>query len=114
MAVSFREEHRQAIAFLNQLAGEKARFFGVEIGAFRIDGSLPAPLFRLATQPNDFHAQAATAAKAASEDVSGMGALYAAFWQRSWKKSRPGTPGGPTPAQGRPTTGCSCRHRSRD
>ncbi len=82
MALSFREEHRQAIAFLNDFGGEKGRFFGVEIGAVRIGGSPPAPLFKLAAQPNDFHAQAAAAAKASSEDASGIGALYAAFWER--------------------------------
>jgi hypothetical protein len=46
MALSFREEHRQAIAFLNELGGEKARFFGVEIGAVKIGDSAPAPLLR--------------------------------------------------------------------
>ena len=82
MATSFREEHRQAIAFLNELAGTRARFFAVEVGAVRIGGSVPAPLFTLAAQPNDLHAQAAMAAQAASGDTSGLGALYAAFWQR--------------------------------
>jgi hypothetical protein len=100
MALSFREEHRQAIAFLNELGGEKVRFFGVEIGAVCIDGSPPAPLFKLAAQPNDFHAQAAAAAKASSEGASGIGALYAVFWERflsqlkdrhpTWTRARKG------------------------
>jgi hypothetical protein len=71
---SFREEHRQALAFLNDLGGEKARFFGLEIGAARIGASLPAPLFRVVAQPNDFHAQAAAAARVSSEPPTGRGA----------------------------------------
>jgi hypothetical protein len=92
MALSFREEHRQAIAFLNDLGGENVRFFGVEIGAVRIGGSTPAPLFKLAAQPNDFHAQAAAAAKASSEDASGIGALYASFWERFLDQLKDGHP----------------------
>ncbi len=88
MALSFREEHRQAVAFLNELGGEKVRFFAVEIGAVRIGDSPAAPLFTLAAQPNDFHAQAAAAAKASSEDASGVSAQYAAFWQRFLEQLR--------------------------
>ena len=40
MAPEFREEHRQAIDWLNQATGEEARFFGVEIGAVKIGDSL--------------------------------------------------------------------------
>lgn len=47
MATSFREEHRQALDFLNDLAAGEARFFGVEIGVVWIGDSEPAPLFRL-------------------------------------------------------------------
>jgi hypothetical protein len=82
IALSFREEHRQAIEFLNQLGGEKARFFGIEIGAVRIGDSAPAPQFTVVARPNDAHVRAAADAKASSEDASGKGALYAAFWDR--------------------------------
>lgn len=87
LALSFREEHRQAVAFLNELGREKARFFGVEIGLARIDASAPAPNFRLVVQPNDFHAQASVAATAASE-LSGKGALYSAFWEQFLEQVR--------------------------
>jgi Domain of unknown function (DUF4268) len=100
MALSFREEHRQALAFLNELGGDKARFFGIEIAAVRIGASPPAPLFKVVAQPNDFHAQAAAAAKASSEDASGKGGLYAEFWRRfleelqtrhpTWTRARKG------------------------
>ena len=81
-ALSFREEHRQAIVFLNDLGGERARFFGVEIGAVRIGDSAPAPLSKVVAQPNDFHAQESTTAQVTSQgDASGRGALYQTFWQ---------------------------------
>jgi hypothetical protein len=82
MAPSFRDEHRQAIAYLNDLAGDKARYFAVEITVVRIADSPPAPLFRVVGQPNESHAQASTAAKTGSQDGSGKGALYVGFWTR--------------------------------
>jgi len=81
MATDFREEHRQALDWLNILAEGNARFFGVEIGAVQIADSPPAPLFKLRAQPNDWAAQVATAARASSQ-VTGKGALYAEFWER--------------------------------
>jgi hypothetical protein len=93
MALSFREEHRQAIAFLNDLGGEKARFFGVEIAVARIDTSAPAPLFKVIAQPNDFHAQASEAAKVTASELSGRGALYAAFWERFLEQLKAKHPG---------------------
>lgn len=86
-ALEFREEHRQAIDFLNELGGENVRFFGVEIGVVRIGGSLPAPLFKLAAQPNDWHAQVTVKAKATSES-SGKAALYRDFWTRFLDRAR--------------------------
>jgi hypothetical protein len=79
MATRFREEHRQALDFLNEIAGDDARFFGIEISVVRIDGSAPAPLFRLAAEPNDWHAQFAMATRDAQRS-SGRGPLYLRFW----------------------------------
>jgi hypothetical protein len=79
IAISFREEHRQALDWLNSLAGEGARFFGIEIGTVRIANSPVAPTFTLRAQPNDWHAQLSAAAKSSAQ-VSGKGQLYRAFW----------------------------------
>ena len=80
MATSFREEHLQALDWLNAVAEGNARFFGVEIGAVRIANSPPAPLFTLRAQPYDWYSQTALAAK--STRTSGKGDLYVAFWTR--------------------------------
>ena len=81
MATDFREEHRQALDWLNDLARGDVRFFGIEIGAVRIGDSLPAPLFKLRAQPNEWHAVISTAAKATSEG-GGKAEAYRAFWSR--------------------------------
>ncbi|MBV9662089.1 MAG: DUF4268 domain-containing protein [Acidimicrobiales bacterium] len=85
LATAFREEHRQAVDYLNQLAGENARFFGVRIGVVKIGESSPAPLFELVAQPNDWAAHTATTAKVAAGQA-GKGPLYQEFWTRLLKR----------------------------
>lgn len=92
MATAFREEHRQALDWLNDLAEGNARFFGVEIGAVRIAESPPAPLFKVRAQPNDWHSQVATAAKATSR-ATGKGAYYLQFWTRFLERVHKEHPG---------------------
>lgn len=43
VAAGFREEHRQALDWLNDLAGYRARFFGLEVRAVRIGDSARSP-----------------------------------------------------------------------
>lgn len=80
-APKFREEHRQALDFLNRMTGEDCRFFGVEIAVVRIGDSPAAPLFRLRAQPNDWSAQVSSATKE-TVNQSGKAALYADFWDK--------------------------------
>lgn len=81
IAVSFREEHRQAVDWLNELAGENARFFGIEIGAVRIGDSPVAPILTLRAQPNDWHARLSAIAKSAGQTTA-KEQLYREFWGR--------------------------------
>jgi hypothetical protein len=62
LTTSFRDEHRQALTWLNEHTDENTHFFGVELQVVRIGESVPAPVFRLAVQPNDWQ----KAVKAAS------------------------------------------------
>ena len=48
----FRDEHRQALDWLNQRTGEDTQFFGVTVELWRIADSLPAPHFNVVATPN--------------------------------------------------------------
>jgi hypothetical protein len=79
-APEFRDEHRAALDWLNEHTDEDVRFFGVQISAVRIDGSSPAPLFRLVAQPNDW-TKMVHAEKAASRRVlTPRAAAHEALW----------------------------------
>jgi len=92
LAPVFREEHRQALDFLNDLGADRVRFFGIEIDAVRIGDSPPAPLLRLRAQPNDWHARLADIARGVSQ-ASGKPALYQQFWTRFLERVRVERPG---------------------
>lgn len=92
LAPVFREEHREALDLLNDLGGDRVRFFGIELAVVSIGESTPAPLLRMRAQPNDWHAQVSSAARAASQS-SGKSALYQQFWERCLDLVRQKYPG---------------------
>ncbi len=49
-----REEHRSAIEWLNNKTSKDISFFLIEIHAYKIEDSLPAPKFEVIEKPNDF------------------------------------------------------------
>ena len=49
-----REEHRSAIEWLNNNTAKDINFFLIEIHAYKIGNSDPAPMFQIIEQPNDF------------------------------------------------------------
>lgn len=49
-----RDEHRQAIDWLNNHTDEKIGIFLIEIELWQIGDSLPAPKFNVVSKPNDF------------------------------------------------------------
>ena len=49
-----KEEHKSAIEWLNNNTNGNINFFLIELHAYRIDDSLPAPYFEVVEKPNDF------------------------------------------------------------
>lgn len=99
IATAFREEHRQALDWLNENTGEDVHFFGVELQVVKIGDSPPAPLLNLVAQPNDWQKQVRAATQRSA--VTGKGALYVQFWAKlidrihaehpDWTRSRRGS-----------------------
>ena len=49
-----RDEHRSAIEWLNNNTSKDINFFLIELHAYKIGDSDPAPMFQIIEQPNDF------------------------------------------------------------
>ena len=49
-----REEHRSAIEWLNNNTNNNVNFFLIELHAYKIGNSDPAPMFKVVEEPNDF------------------------------------------------------------
>lgn len=49
-----REEHRSAIEWLNNNTNKELNFFLIELHAYKIGDSLPAPKFEIIEKPNEF------------------------------------------------------------
>lgn len=54
IVASAKEEHASAIEWLNRHTDDDLSFFLVEVHAYKIADSLPAPQFKIIEQPNDF------------------------------------------------------------
>jgi hypothetical protein len=57
IARSFTKEHRSAINWINGLTDESVNFIGVEVEAFKIGDSLPAPDFKVVISPEGWMKQ---------------------------------------------------------
>ena len=100
IATAFREEHRQALDWLNESTGDEAHFFGIELQVVKIGSSDRAPLFNVVAQPNNWQKQVRVATQSGA--VTGKGALYVQFWGRfieqvhtkhpDWTKARAAGP----------------------
>lgn len=77
----FRDEHRQALDWLNQRTGEDTEFFGVVVELWSIAGSPPAPHFRLAATPNGWRKQSLAARSRETSVLSERDAKYQVFFQ---------------------------------
>ena len=76
----FRDQHRQALDWLNNRTGEDTHFFGVVVELWRIDDSRPAPNFKLVAYPNDWRKESAR--KTVTRGTTPKGERYQQFFQK--------------------------------
>ena len=82
VARNFRDEHREALDLLNRHTDEEIEFFGIAVEVWRIDGSRPAPHFRVVSAPNDWRKQSVTSRRAdGTAGLSERNQRYRAFFQ---------------------------------
>ena len=77
LTTEFRDEHRQALDWLNQRTDDSLEFYGVTINVRKIGDSLPAPEFRPVAFPNTWQ----KATKTYDRGVSPGQERYRAFFQ---------------------------------
>lgn len=82
---AFREEHRQALDWLNEHCRD-VDFFGVVVEVLRIDDSAPAVNFRPVAFPNDWSRRSQEVAK--SSELSERAQAYQEFFERLLERLR--------------------------
>jgi hypothetical protein len=81
VATKVREEHRQALTWLNERTHEGVLFFGVEVELLRIGESKPAPHFKVVVAPNDWQkAQSTRTGQAGRAQPREKQERYGQFW----------------------------------
>ena len=75
----FRDEHREALTWLNEISSEDVNFFGVEIEILEINGQY-APNFKLVVQPNTWQKSRAVAKQSGGGQVSEKMLMYQSYF----------------------------------
>ncbi|MEK7600068.1 MAG: DUF4268 domain-containing protein [Patescibacteria group bacterium] len=96
-----RQEHEQAINWLNENTTEGANFFLIEVEAWKIADSLPAPRFNIVAKPNDW-AKTIKQQGSGGSKMTDLKLQQQAFWEklreygeqngklvRNWRKALP-------------------------
>lgn len=77
---SAREEHASAIEWLNKHTDDELSFFLIEVHAYTIGDSEPAPMFKIIEQPNDFVKSVKAITK--NSDISDSERNRLEFWNQ--------------------------------
>ena len=81
IAREFRDEHRQALDWLNQRTDENTEFFGVVVELWKIDDSRPAVNFNLVSTPNEWRKENVSGKSQRAIGTSERGEKYQIFFQ---------------------------------
>lgn len=79
VARRFTEGHRAALDWLNHITADDFAFFGVEVEAYRIGASEPAPKFNVVSRPNEWARQVRAVSQLA--DDSPQANAHEVFWR---------------------------------
>ncbi len=83
LAEGFRDEHRAALDWLNEITHQDSRFFGLEVELWRIGDSPAAPKFNIVSMPNDWSRSVAQAARATDDaELSELKLKQRNYWMR--------------------------------
>lgn len=80
IAESIREEHRQALDWLNQKTDSDTLFFGVVVEVIKIDNSRPVYIFNLIASPNEWQKNKKNRIQVAT--VTAKGEAYRNYFQK--------------------------------
>lgn len=78
IASAFEEEHRSALNWLNKVSNGSIKFFGIEIEAYKIGESLPAPRFNVVLIPTGWTSQIPK--PASSQKLTEIELLKLEYW----------------------------------
>ena len=81
IAREFRDEHRQALDWLNQRTDENTEFFGVVVELWRIDNSRPAVKFNPVSTPNEWRKGNVNPIPSGNPNLSERRERYQIFFQ---------------------------------
>ncbi len=79
IAQKFTEEHRSALDWLNRITEDTINFFGIEVELYRINDSLPAPMFNIVSKPNNWAKYVRKSVS--SQNLSETRLLQQEYWQ---------------------------------
>ena len=83
VASEFRDDHRAALDWLNEITDDKIQFFGLEVELWKIGESPAAPKFNIISKPNEWSKQAGKAARSIGEDeLSEIKRIQLEFWDQ--------------------------------
>ena len=81
VAAKFRDEHREALDWLNKITDDTFQFFGLEVELWKIGNSPAAPKFNVVSKPNDWSRSVRKAAtQIATETLTETKVIQLKYW----------------------------------
>jgi len=102
IARKFRDEHREALTWLNQISPDDVNFFGVEVEILEIAGQF-APNFKLVVQPNAWQKAKSIASKSGGA-ASERSLAYQKFFSELLEEAKARSPGITTASRTQPAS----------